>query len=50
MLILLSHAGERSPKQMGYTLGRGKEEGGGGGKDEIELYWDKLESLLLYFS
>lgn len=30
MLILLSHAGERSPKQMGYTLGRGKEEEEGG--------------------
>lgn len=46
MLILLLHAGERSPKQMGHTLGRGekKEEEG-----EVELYWDKLESLLLYF-
>lgn len=29
MLILLLHAGERSPKQMGYTLGRGEEEEGG---------------------
>lgn len=29
---------------------RGGGGGGGGREDEVELYWDKLESLLLYFS
>lgn len=36
------------PKADGIHF-RERERGGGGQKDEIELYWDKLESLLLYF-